>query len=456
MQSTALKPQPVPLILRVAIERDWEHACRVAIELTRRHVKSPEAILIIGELDDRRNTTWLWKRETADAMAKLLAEAGMSNLAALWETLAADPARADTCTGPHEKMRTAYTRWHFSGGADELPTAARQIRTAIEGWGRLAEGGDVLFADPFREALNMRLPDEPEAEPEEDPEGPSLLVVAAAGGNEGGTGKDARAEFAKVIGRRMPLRETPDLAKARATLAGEFPHCTAAIDAILGGLRGPIHWRPTLLVGSYGCGKSRLAARLPVVLGLGDPVRFDGASASDASFGGTPRRWSTGEPCFPLDAVRRTGIANCCLFIDEVDKAGSGKTPNGNFANSLLGFIEPETARAYSDPFLQAPCDLSMVNYILTANDERDLPAMLRDRLRLLRIPEPKAEHLPQLARTLAKEICAERGLDGWPSDLDDFELDVAERLWPGGSIRRLRSIVEIIISKRDELAMRH
>jgi hypothetical protein len=35
--------------------------------------------------------------------------------------------------------------------------------------------------------------------------------------------------------------------------------------------------------------------------------------------------------------------------------------------------------------------------------------------------------------------------------------MEVAARLWPtGGSIRRLRSIVEVILSKRDELALRH
>jgi ATP-dependent Lon protease len=144
------------------------------------------------------------------------------------------------------------------------------------------------------------------------------------------------------------------------------------------------------------------------------------------------------------------------LLLDEIDRAGSSRA-NGRFADSLLLFVEPETSKAHLDPFIQAPANLSMVNYIATANSELDLPQTLRDRFRLLRIPEPKAEHLPMLARTLAREIAAERGIDpAWPSDLDSFELDVAARLWPGGSIRRLRSIVEIILIHRDTLALRH
>ena len=288
---------------------------------------------------------------------------------------------------------------------------------------------------------------------------PGLVVIREIGGNTlTGTGREVHSEFQKLIGATMPLAETPDLAAARQVLASEFPHCMPAIDAILGDLTGrpTIRWHPSLFVGAAAVGKSRLANRLPAALGMPEPSRFDAAGASNNAFGGTPRRWSTGEPSAPLEAVRRSGIANPCLILDDVERAATSRH-NGRFSNSLLPFLCAETSRVHFDPFLESPANLSAINYLATATDELDLPKELRDRFRLLRISEPSAEHLPALARTLAREIAAERGIAAeWGWDLDSFEIDVASRLWHGGSIRRLRSIVEIIISKRDQLALRH
>jgi hypothetical protein len=272
------------------------------------------------------------------------------------------------------------------------------------------------------------------------------------------TGREARAEFRNIIGTTVPLAETPDLSTARQALASEFPHCLSAIDAILGDLSTltGIRWRPSLLVGSPGCGKSRLAFRIPAVLSMPEPLRYDGAGTSDNTFGGTPRRWSSGEPSIPLEAVRRSGIANPCVILDEADK-GATSRHNGRFSDAVLPFLETTTSRAHNDPYIEAPCDLSMVNYIATANNELDLPPMLRDRFRLLRIPAPGPEHLPALARTLVKEIAADRAINpAWGTPLDGDEMEIAARLWPGGSIRRLRSVIEIILSKRDEQALRH
>jgi hypothetical protein len=59
----------------------------------------------------------------------------------------------------------------------------------------------------------------------------------------------------------------------------------------------------------------------------------------------------------------------------------------------------------------------------------------------------------------LAKEISTDRGINpAWVHALalDGDEMEIAARLWPGGSIRRLRSVIEIILSKRDEQALRH
>jgi ATP-dependent Lon protease len=206
-----------------------------------------------------------------------------------------------------------------------------------------------------------------------------------------------------------------------------------------------------LLAGKPGGGKSRLARRLAETLEL--PLhRFDGSGSSDNAFGGTPRRWSSGEHCVPLEAVRRHKVANPMVLIDEIDKAGASRH-NGALTSALLPFLEPENARAYPDPYAQADLDVSHVNYILTCNDDTVLPAPLKDRLRIVRLPRPTIAHLPALARGIVADIANERGGDArfFPA-LDDPELAVAESLWArSGSVRRLRAIVERLLAYREE-----
>lgn len=158
----------------------------------------------------------------------------------------------------------------------------------------------------------------------------------------------------------------------------------------------------------------------------------------------------------PLDAVRRYGIANPILMVDEIDKAGRRGGHNGTLADALIPFLESETARAQPDPYLQTDVCLEHVSYLLTANSVEDLPSPLRDRLRIIKLPRPDREHMPALARGIIADVARERGGDPrWWPELDDVELAIAEELWAGGSVRKLRAIVERILAYR-ERAPRH
>ena len=154
---------------------------------------------------------------------------------------------------------------------------------------------------------------------------------------------------------------------------------------MLGDLRPgePLAFRPFLLVGSPGCGKSRLIRRLGELLNV-EVRRYDAAGSSDNSFGGTPKRWTPATPCFPLQCVADTKTANPIVMVDEIDKCGQGSA--GSLAQALMPFLERETAHAYLDPCLETECDLSRVNYCMTANDDTKLPSPLRDRIRIIRV----------------------------------------------------------------------
>jgi hypothetical protein len=474
----------IPDVLQLICSPDWDAALALLAAWTK-----PRADELSPAMDSlRRLLPWSERRAIVAVIRRELSANGQHRLGDIWSIIATDPDEWSSCRLAANTVGAAFKEWSaFRGGVDDA--TGRRMRRIVNGWWAMAKGrsGKLMSTtqqDPVALAhslgedlaqceddlikedgneregklLDKLRQDPPPVQPE--PVGPGLIVIAKIGGNA----KDWRnrptcEEFRPLVGKPIPLVETPDLAQARATLAAEFPHAAAQIDILLSDLVGrhTVKLRPTLLVSAAGgLGKSRLAHRVAAVLGL----QFSGCDASgsnDSSFAGCARHWSTAEPCAPLAAVLSTGTANPLLLIDEIDKA-SRSSNNGGLAQALLPFLEKnETASRYNDIYLQAPVDLSGINYLLTANDELLLPKVLRDRLRILRVPAPTVAHLPALARTIVREIAVERGVDAaWAAPLDGDELHIAAGLWPGGSIRRLRAIIECLLARRDEQAQRH
>ena len=269
--------------------------------------------------------------------------------------------------------------------------------------------------------------------------------------------KEILGPLTDVINTALPLVVVPPLHQARNALMFEFPYAIEAIDFALADLvgRGTIHLRPLLLVGDPGGGKSRFARRLGEVLGL-SVWREDASRADSAAFAGTARRWHSAEPCHPFLAIAQGKIANPLVLIDELEKAGT-RNDNGRLWDCLLGFLEPETNARYPDPALQTNLELSQISYIATANSLDPLPAPIRDRFRVVRFPKPAAGDLNALLPAVIADLARERTLDPrWVPPLDGDEHWAVARHWRGGSVRRLRRILEAILRERDLRAARN
>ena len=263
--------------------------------------------------------------------------------------------------------------------------------------------------------------------------------------------KEIIGPLKSVINVPLPLVEVPPLQQVRSALVFEFPYAGDAIDFALADLVGrpTIRLRPLLLVGDPGGGKSRFARRLGELLGL-SVWREDASRADGAVFGGTDRRWYSAEPCHPLLAIAQGRIANPLILIDELEKAGT-RSDYGRLWDCLLGFLEPETSVRYLDPALQTNLDLSQVSYIATANSIEPLPLPIRDRFRIVAFPKPTADDLDALLPAVMADLARERGLDRqWVPPLDGAEHTAVIRHWRGGSVRRLRRIVEAVLRERD------
>jgi hypothetical protein len=259
-----------------------------------------------------------------------------------------------------------------------------------------------------------------------------------------------------VINHALPLATTPDIVAVRKQLVFEFPYAEGVIDRILQDLIGrpTIRLRPTVLVGRPGGGKSRFARRLGELLGVG-AWRFDASQIDGAVFAGTARRWASAEVCHPFLAISRARVANPLVLIDEVEKSGT-RSDYGRLWDSLLGFLEPETAVCYPDPALQTNVDLSHVSYVATANALDPLPAPLRDRLRVVEFPVPRAEHLDALLPSVVADYSRQQGFDSrWITPLSATDRELLASHWTGGSVRRLQRLVEAILRERERTTPR-
>jgi ATP-dependent Lon protease len=449
------QPQPLPLV-RMVKEPDWVSAAKVFREEWNA-IKESEGLLDISEFLAADGPK---RRAMASAMIELRREHGRTDhLQVCLRLLALDPTDRIGVNVIKSKIE-GYLR--DAGSDPETERVARCWRILASGLASPCDPEDPIASawqldtppaidalrgtDALRE-LAVDVDDRMSAR-----ECGAVVLKKVGGTTETSSGKEAAREFKAIEGKRLRLVCAADLAGIRTTLRDEFPHLHTQIDVLLSDfVEGePIRFRSTLLCGPPGGGKSRLARRMSECLNVG-LHRYDAAGSSDNAFGGTPRRWSSGEHCVPLEAVRRHMIANPWLLIDEIDKCGTSRH-NGSLSNSLMPFLEAETAKLFPDPFIQCDLNLSHVSYVLTANDDTALPAPLRDRLRVVRLPEPTIEHLPALARGIVADIAKERAGDArWWPNLEDGELAVVEGLWPGGSVRRLRAIVERILAYREQ-----
>lgn len=285
--------------------------------------------------------------------------------------------------------------------------------------------------------------------------GDGIVVVPKMGDGVGGQ-KEVRKSWKALAGAVLPVVRRGGVAAHKQALVGQYPHAADIIDIMLRDLahREGTWFRPTLVVGAPGSGKSSLLRAIADQVGL--PCELNSlAGSTDSSAMGTSAQWSTVRESVPLQLIKRSKHASVAVIWDEVDKVGTGRH-NGSSIDALLPMLEPDQARRFRDLALEVEVDLSAVSHFATANDLESVPQPLRDRFRILTMPEPGWQHLGTLTRQIVDRIARERGIDPrFFGVLAEDELDLIRQAWPGGSIRQLTRIVATIIDGRDQILAR-
>ena len=270
-------------------------------------------------------------------------------------------------------------------------------------------------------------------------------------------GDSPRALVEDLAGRPLPLVPAPDPAEFRRVFLAAVPWAEEVADIYANDLVGAkfAAFRPRILLGPPGQGKTAGAKLLVRLAGLEATV-FSGAGVTDGgAFAGTSRQWGTWRLSTPAQAILRARKANAGIIVDEIEKSTDVRRW-GRLDETLLPFLEHHTAKEMHDPALESPVDCSAVSDILTANGLDGVSPALVDRCQIVRWQGPRRDDLPFLARAFIREIRAERGLDeSWIPYLDGDELDALD-WWRGGSMRPLRRAVEAVLASRDAYTPRH
>lgn len=276
-----------------------------------------------------------------------------------------------------------------------------------------------------------------------------IVVVKAIGNVDTSEGKVARSYALSVIGRALPVVIASQIQASRLQLFAEFPHAKTAIDALLWPLAEGHELRlpPTVLVGDPGSGKSYFCKRLFDVLET-PYTMIPFAGVADSALIGTSRRYSTGEPSLPVTTVISHKVANPGIILDEIDKTGSSRH-NGNPIDAMLPMLEPTTASIYQDPYIQAPVDVSHINWIMTANSVSPLSLAFRDRCRILAFPRPSSEFLSTYVANILPKLARDRGQPAEMFALAPFQLQSLEN-WTDGSLRTLTSMFQAIVDEHE------
>jgi len=237
------------------------------------------------------------------------------------------------------------------------------------------------------------------------------------------------------------------------------------VDEVLETIKGAVERRMTrynsrgsvlCFSGPPGTGKTSLGRAIARALGR-KFVRISlGGIKDEAEIRGHRKTYSGAMPGRIIDEIRKAGVCNPVIILDELDKIG--QDVKGDPASALLEVLDPEQNSQFLDHYLDIPFDLSGVMFLVTSNVSDNIMGPLRDRMEVIHFSGYTEEEKVNIASSfLVPRQIRENGLlDSPPQFTEEAVYKIVQEYTHEAGIRGLSREIASVCRKIAKDLVRH